>query len=74
MNRSAMDYLVAWKDSTRRKPLVLRGARQVGKSYLVRAFANRYMDNLVEINFEDTPNVVTLFADKSPEKIVDIHG
>jgi len=70
MNRSAMDYLVAWKDSKRRKPLVLRGARQVGKSYLVRAFAGRYMDNLVEIDFEKTPTVLNLFTDKSPEKIV----
>ena len=70
MNRSAMDYLVAWKDSKPRKPLVLRGARQVGKSYLVRAFASRYMYNLVEINFEETPTVLNLFTDKSPEKIV----
>ncbi|MBN1669398.1 MAG: ATP-binding protein [Kiritimatiellae bacterium] len=70
MKRSEMEYLVAWRDSPRRKPLVLRGARQVGKSYLCREFARAHFDALVEINFELTPNVADLFADKSPENIV----
>lgn len=70
MRRSAIDYLAAWKENPRRKPLVLRGARQVGKSWLARRFSETCMGNLVEINFEQTPKVSHLFSDQSPEKIV----
>jgi len=70
MKRNAIDYLMTWKKSGHRKPLVLRGARQVGKSWLVRQFAEKCMDNLIEINFEQTPDAAAHFADKSPEKIV----
>ena len=69
MKRLAIDYLIAWKDSSRRKPLIIRGARQVGKSYLAEEFAAQHLENLVEINFE-TSNVGNLFSNKSPEKIV----
>ena len=70
MRRYAIDYLAAWKDSPRRKPLVLRGARQVGKSWLARQFATQYMENMVEINFERMPEAAALFSDKTPEKIL----
>ena len=39
MNRQALEYLKEWKTRQSRKPLVIRGARQVGKSYLIRQFA-----------------------------------
>jgi len=70
MERFAIEYLRTWKESPRRKPLVMRGARQVGKSYLARALAKQHFSNLLEINFEETPDVADLFADKSPDKIV----
>jgi len=69
MKRLAIDYLRSWKTNSRRKPLVIRGARQVGKSYLVEAFSAQYFDNLVEINFE-VSDAASLFSDKTPKKIV----
>ena len=52
--------LLAWKDSTRHKPLLLRGARQVGKSSTVRHLAEQF-DNFVEINFERKPKYMEIF-------------
>lgn len=50
--RKAIDYLIEWKDRSVRMPLVIRGARQVGKSCLVQMFAKEQFDNFIEINFE----------------------
>jgi predicted AAA+ superfamily ATPase len=50
MKRSELNYLKKWKDKKTRKPLVIRGARQVGKSYLVRQFAQIYALDILEIN------------------------
>ena len=56
-----IDYkLLAWKNSSRHKPLLLRGARQVGKSSTVRHLALQF-DNFVEINFERTPKFREIF-------------
>lgn len=52
MERKAMNDLVAWKNSKNRKPLLLYGARQVGKTYLVKEFGNRYFKDIIYINFE----------------------
>ena len=62
MHRKALDYLVEWQGRTSRKPIVIRGARQVGKSYLVRLFAEEAFDNLVEVNLETQPGAASLFA------------
>ena len=70
MKRLAMNYLASWKDSPRRKPLVIRGARQVGKSYLAEQLAAHHLGSLVEVNFERTPEAGALFADKTPERIL----
>jgi len=70
VHRFALDHLKEWKDKPARKPLVVRGARQVGKSYLVRMFAETDFDNLLEIDFERTPDVAELFESKSPERIL----
>ena len=70
MHRFALDYLDTWKVKPNRKPLIIRGARQVGKTYLARLFAGDHFDNLVEINFERDPGIASLFASKDPRKIV----
>ena len=70
MHRLALDYLMEWKDRATRKPLVIRGARQVGKSFLVRLMAREAFTNLVEINFERMPDVASLFAAKAPRTIL----
>lgn len=50
-------YLEEWKNDPERKPLLLRGARQVGKSTAVRHLAEKF-NNFVEINFEKTPETI----------------
>ena len=51
MHRDLLNDLLTWKQSPRRKPLLLRGARQVGKSWIIRKLSESF-DNFVEINFE----------------------
>ena len=61
MYREAIKELVKWKDSKRRKPLIIEGARQVGKTWLVKEFATLYYQQLVYINFEDNIILRNLF-------------
>lgn len=70
MYRNVLAYLQEWKDRKSRKPLVLRGARQVGKSYLVRELARTSFGSLAEINFEAMPDLADLFASNDPNVIV----
>lgn len=72
MNRNALSYLDRWAHRKTRKPLVIRGARQVGKSYLVRLFAERENFTLVEINFDLSPGKKEIFQSKDPEQIVSL--
>lgn len=60
MKRCALEYLRDWKDRSTRKPLVIRGARQVGKTELVRMFAAEEFARIVEINFDETPGKASL--------------
>ena len=53
MFREKINELKEWKESNFRKPLVLRGARQVGKTWLLKEFGNTFYDKLVYINFEE---------------------
>jgi len=69
MYRSASDYLLKWKNRKRRKPLVIRGARQVGKSYLVSMFAEQNFSDFIEVNFERNPEMKSLFTG-TPKKII----
>lgn len=57
MERFLMDRLVAWKDKSRRKPLILNGARQVGKTWLLREFGRRYFENVAYVNLDDNPRM-----------------
>ena len=72
MKRKLKEKLVEWKERTNRHPLILRGARQVGKTYLVREFARSSFAHFVEINFEEDPSLVKLFASKNPEVICEL--
>lgn len=62
MKRKAIDNLIAWKESRRRKPLIIEGARQVGKTWLVKEFASLYYKRLAYINFEEHAYLRNLFA------------
>lgn len=70
MERRALSYLQKWLISSDRKPLVLRGARQVGKTWLVRHFAEINNKMLIEINFEKRPQLADLFHSNDPKKIL----
>jgi uncharacterized protein len=70
MLRFASSELDAWRKGRNRKPLVLRGARQVGKTWLVRDFAERNKLQLIELNFERFPNLADLFSENSPQEIL----
>ena len=70
MKRAGLDYLKKWKDKKTRKPIIIRGARQVGKSYLVRLFAKENALDLLEINFELNNNYIPCFKSKDPKQII----
>lgn len=70
MQRTCMRFLQDWLISTSRKPLVIRGARQVGKTWAVRELARLNSKTLIEINFEKNPHLVSLFATNDPQRIL----
>lgn len=63
--------LLSWKTSRRRKPLLLQGARQVGKTYLVEEFGRKEYIEFYNLNFEKNPQLSLLFSNElNPEKII----
>ena len=63
MERTKMSDLVAWKASSRRKPLVLMGARQVGKTWLLNQFGARHYQRVVEISLDKSQIARSVFDD-----------
>lgn len=61
MERLLMSQLVHWKDKKRRKPLIIRGARQVGKTWLMKTFGQEYFEETVYINFENNERMKQVF-------------
>jgi predicted AAA+ superfamily ATPase len=73
MYRAAMSQLKSWKERPGRKPLIVRGARQVGKTWLLKEFAKSCYRNAVYVNFEDAPQLQSLFVeDFDIERIVKV--
>ena len=71
MKRLITQKLVKWKESNDRKPLILRGARQVGKTYIVSEFGNEYYENMVYFNFDNDSELENVFEyTKDPERIL----
>lgn len=70
MYRDIQKDLIAWKNSGDRYPLLLRGARQVGKSYIIESFGREHFANTVVVNFELQPRLKECFKDLDPEKII----
>lgn len=71
MKRHLMKSLINWKDSSFRKPLILQGARQVGKTYLINEFGHDHYFNTVYFNFEMEPQLSTVFErDLHPDRIL----
>lgn len=63
MLRLAVEKLITWRDSSNRKPLIIRGARQVGKTWLMKTFGQSYYQNVAYINFENNERMQNLFKD-----------
>ena len=52
MEREIVNKLIEWKNSSNRKPLIIHGARQVGKTYIIKQFGKENYENLIYVNFE----------------------
>lgn len=63
MRRTKIAELIDWKNSTTRKPLIIRGARQVGKTWLMKEFGKLYYSQTVYLNFEKNKRLKKLFSD-----------
>jgi len=72
MERKLMTQLLAWKENKNRKPLILEGARQVGKTWLLKEFGKRYFKKVAYVNFQNPSREITDLFDGSiePRRIV----
>ena len=71
MYRKIIEFLESWKESKYRKPLILQGARQVGKTYSMLEFGRRYYENVAYFNFETNPKLIETFNESiSPDYLI----
>jgi predicted AAA+ superfamily ATPase len=72
MERKIIRQLAAWKESDKRMPLLLNGARQVGKTYILKVFGASYYKNTVHINLETNLSVSAYFEKNiTPQRIIE---
>lgn len=79
IKRHILDRLIVWKDNTSRKPLILQGVRQVGKTWILKYFGANYFDDYAYFNFDRQKELAQFFdTTKDPERIIDnlslMHG
>ena len=73
MKRNAIENLITWKADKERKPLVVRGARQVGKTWLMKEFGQTCYDSFVYFNFDEEDELKSIFeANKNPRRIIEL--
>lgn len=73
MKRNAIQDLINWKNDEERKPLVLKGARQVGKTWLMKEFGKNYYKSFVYFNFDEEDELKSIFeANKNPQRILEL--
>ena len=71
MDRDIYKQLVSWKNSKQRKPLIVKGARQVGKTYVLQAFGKGEYNDVAYFNFEEDPDLHGVFNGRlEPDKII----
>lgn len=75
MYRKIIEDLKQWKDKKDRLPLILKGARQVGKTWILQEFGKTYFEDVLYINFENENNISQLFEGNiNPERIIEFLG
>jgi uncharacterized protein len=79
IKRSVLQQLIKWKENLNRKPLVLQGARQVGKTWLLKYFGQNHFENIAYFNFEKQTELKQFFeTTKDPKRIIEnlslVHG
>lgn len=75
MERTALEKLKQWKVSKNRKPLILKGARQVGKTWLMRKFGETCYEDTFYFNFDEETELMSIFeANKDPHRIIELLG
>lgn len=73
MRRNAIEDLIKWKASEERKPLVLKGARQVGKTWLMKEFGKTCYEHFVYFNFDEEEELNSIFdSTKNPQRIIEL--
>ena len=73
MKRNAIQVLINWKSSEERKPMVLKGARQVGKTWLMKEFGRNYYKSYVYFNFDEEDDLKSIFeSNKNPQRIIEL--
>ena len=73
MKRNAIQDLINWKYSEERKPMVLKGARQVGKTWLMKEFGQNYYNSFVYFNFDEEDELKSIFeTNKNPHRIINL--
>ena len=73
LKRNAIQDLIQWKSSKDRKPMVLKGARQVGKTWIMKEFGTSYYDSFVYFNFDEEEELKSIFeTNKNPQRIVEL--
>lgn len=71
MYRTAIEQLYRWKESKHRKPLIIKGARQVGKTWLMKEFGRKAYPDTIYINFDSNSRMAELFsADLNPDRLI----
>lgn len=63
MKRNIINFLANWKKKPNRKPLIIRGARQVGKTYTITDFGKNHFDKFIKLDFEKSPRLKKIFND-----------
>ena len=70
MERKIIKDLIKWKESKNRKPLIIHGARQVGKTYIIKKFGKENYDNLIYVNFETNQEFSSQISDTIDAKYI----
>lgn len=73
MYRIAIEDLIKWKDSEDRKPMIIKGARQVGKTWLMKEFGDKYYSKCVYISMDENPRMEKVFSDAFDIKRIILH-